>query len=64
MATLWGLHNDEPSLDLVAGSFVSIGWDEIGDLRAYDNKLDELKASLSNSYPTAKPGAIPCGPGC
>ena len=59
MATLWGLHNDEPSLDLVAGSFVSIGWDEIGDLRAYDNKLDELKASLSDSYSAAKPGAIP-----
>ena len=29
---LWGIHNDQPSLDLLEGGFISIGWDELGDL--------------------------------
>jgi hypothetical protein len=31
MAALWGIHNDQSSLDPVEGGFISIGWDELGD---------------------------------
>jgi restriction system protein len=56
---LWGIHNDQPSLDLVEGGFVSIGWEELGDLRTIGPDRDALKLRLAATYPTAKPGAIP-----
>ena len=59
VATLWGIHNDRPDLDLVSQGFVSIGWDEIGDLRDYENDADRLKLAIAEKYPAAKPGAIP-----
>jgi restriction system protein len=59
MPALWGIHNDQPSLDLVEGGFVSIGWEELGDLREIGPERDALKLRLAATYPTAKPGAIP-----
>lgn len=59
MNTVWGLHNDESSLDLLEDGFVSIGWDEIGDLAIIGPDRDKLKAAVSSAYPEAKPGAIP-----
>jgi restriction system protein len=59
MATIWGIHNNEHSLDLVGGRFISIGWEELGDLTDGVADKDELKARLAKTYPTAKPGAIP-----
>lgn len=59
MTTLWGIHNDQPALDLVQGKFISIGWEEMGDLRAIDHDRETLKLRLAATYPTAKPGAIP-----
>jgi restriction system protein len=56
---LWGIHNDQKSLDLVGGGFISIGWEELGDLRAVDLDRDELKQRIALAYPAAKPGAIP-----
>jgi restriction system protein len=56
---LWGIHNDQPSLDLVQGGFVSIGWEELGDLRTIGPDRETLKLRLAATYPTAKPGAIP-----
>ena len=32
MAVLWGIHNNEKSLDLIGGEFISVGWEELGDL--------------------------------
>jgi hypothetical protein len=32
MGVIWGINNDKSSLDLVEGGFVSIGWDDLGDL--------------------------------
>ncbi|MGD9795934.1 MAG: restriction endonuclease [Acidimicrobiia bacterium] len=57
--TIWGIHCDQPDLDLVGQGFVSVGWDEIGDLRGYSNDPDGLKAAISTAYPSSKPGAIP-----
>lgn len=59
MAVLWGIHNNEKSLDLVDGQFVSIGWEELGDLGDLGDDRDDLKLRLAAAYPTAKPGAIP-----
>ena len=57
--TIWGIHSDQPSLDLVGEGFVAIGWSEVGDLRQYEGSRDAPKDVLLNSYPEAKPGAIP-----
>lgn len=57
--TMWGIHNDSMGDELVSHGFVSLGWDEIGDLRAIGDDRELLKAELRQRYPGAKPGAIP-----
>lgn len=59
MPTIWGIHNDQSTLDLVSGGFISIGWEELGDLTAVSIDRQSLKERLAATYPTAKPGAIP-----
>ncbi len=59
MTTIWGVHNDHPSLDLVGNRFISVGWDELGDLREIGPSRETMKARIAATYPSAKPGAIP-----
>ena len=59
MKPIWGIHNNRPELDLVSDGFVSIGWEEIGDIREVGPDREALKARLAETYPDAKPGAIP-----
>src|SRR3954470_6921422 len=59
MTPIWGVHNDHPSLDLVGNGFISVGWDELGDLNAIGNDKEALKQRVAASYPNAKAGAIP-----
>ena len=59
MTIIWGIHNDQSSLDLVAGGFVSIGWEELGDVQTIAKDREALKLRIAETYPTAKPGAIP-----
>lgn len=47
MSNIWGLHTDRPELDQVGNSFVSIGWDEVGDLRSVGSDRDALKQTLA-----------------
>lgn len=56
---MWGLHNNQPSLDLVGEGFVAIGWDELGDVSRFADDRDGLKQAIIDAYPTAKPGAVP-----
>ena len=58
MARIWGIHNDQ-SLDLLNGSFVSIGWSELGNLNEQQFDRSALKELLAQTYPEAKAGAIP-----
>ena len=58
MTRIWGIHNDQ-SFDLVAGSFVSIGWSELGDLSGHPVDRSTLKERLASAFPEAKAGAIP-----
>jgi restriction system protein len=58
MTNMWGVHNDTLDTDLVDGGFVSIGWDPLGDLRQIGSSREDLKAALTNTYPSKKPRAI------
>jgi restriction system protein len=59
MTVLWGVHNDQPQLDLVENEFISIGWNLIGDLGAVGDDRDAMKARVMAAYPDAKPGSVP-----
>lgn len=59
MRPIWGVHNDHPSLALVENGFVSIAWDELGDLKAVTSDRETLKSMFASTYPDAKAGAIP-----
>lgn len=56
---MWGIHNNRPELDLVSNGFISIGWDEMGDLTKIGPDKDAMKALVATQYPAIKPGAIP-----
>lgn len=58
MANVWGVHNDRFSTELVEGGFVSIGWDELGDLRDVGLEREALKSALAHAYPDDKPRAV------
>ena len=60
--TLWGIHagrlGDADSLFLKK-SVIAIGWHEMGDVTSIAADREALKAKTSETYPKAKPGAIP-----
>lgn len=56
---LWGIHCDEGSVDFVRNGFITLGWDPVGDLRAFDGSREALKTEVLAKYPNAKAGAIP-----
>lgn len=58
MTNMWGVHNDTLTTELVDGGFISVGWDELGDLRAIGSPREELKDALSAGYPDENPRAI------
>jgi restriction system protein len=60
---LWGIHNDHPELGLVEAGFVSVGWDELGDLAVLDGNRDAFKFALRKAYPEYKEGAVPVAAG-
>lgn len=59
MTTMWGVHNDQPQLDLVDNKFISIGWPQMGDMTSLPDDRDAVKELVAAAYPGAKPGAIP-----
>ncbi|WP_426571320.1 restriction endonuclease [Aquihabitans sp. McL0605] len=58
MTVVWGIHNNQPDLDLIGGGFVTIGWDELGDMSALPDDRDFLKDRLAETYPDVTLGAI------
>lgn len=58
MRSVWGIQNDHFGSELVEGGFVSIGWDDLGDLRAIGLEREALKAAFARAYPDDKPRAI------
>jgi restriction system protein len=59
MSATWGVHNDQPTLDLAGEGMITIGWDEVGDLSALGPDRERIKQRLAEARPDAKPGAIP-----
>jgi restriction system protein len=58
MTSTWGIHNDTLTSELVDDGFVSVGWDELGDLREIGLDRDSLRAKLTATFPSKKPRAI------
>lgn len=58
MTSVWGVHNDRFGHELVDGGFISIGWDELGDLREIGSDREALKAALTKAYPDDKPRTV------
>ncbi|MDT0264474.1 restriction endonuclease [Jatrophihabitans lederbergiae] len=59
MTSVWGIHNDALTTELIEGNFISIGWDEVGDISKIGPDRTALKAALAGAYPEAKRGSIP-----
>jgi restriction system protein len=55
---VWGIHNDTLTTELIDEGFVSIAWDEVGDLRKIPNGREGLKAALSTASPNEKVRSI------
>jgi len=55
---MWGLHNDALKEELVEQGFVSIGWDELGDLHRLKGGRDGIKAELARHHPDDSSGRI------
>ncbi len=57
---IWGIHiGIAPKEDPIAGNFIGIGWDEIGDLNLIGSNREEFKRVFKETYPDEKQGAIP-----
>ena len=59
VTTMWGIHNDALGSELFSKGFISIGWEQMPDLRTIGDDMGRIKAALGAAYPAAKPGAIP-----
>ncbi len=58
--TVWGIHMGvEVGSAPIDEGFVAIGWADMGDIRQLPPDRDTIKAKLSETFPNAKPGAIP-----
>lgn len=55
---MWGVHNDSLTTELVDDGFISIGWDELGDLGAIPGGREGIKHALQVREPDAKPRSI------
>ncbi|GAB2900805.1 restriction endonuclease [Neomicrococcus lactis] len=55
----WGIHNDTLSTELLEDSFVSLSWDNIGDLSQIPDGREGLKAELARNTPEDAHKAIP-----
>ncbi|WP_322613198.1 restriction endonuclease [Dermacoccus abyssi] len=57
--TMWGIHNDTLGDELITDRFISVGWEEMPDLRTIGDDREHMKREVQQRYPTAKAGAIP-----
>lgn len=55
---IWGVHNNTLTTELVDEGFISLGWDNLGDLRSIGGGREGLKSALTEAEPDAKPRSI------
>lgn len=53
--TIWGVHNDTLTEEIIAGGFISAGWDKLGDLNNIPDGREGFKNELAKHYPERKP---------
>lgn len=58
MDTMWGIHNDQLSIDPVADRAIRVGWEEVGDLSSVPPTRDAFKAVISERMPDVDPKTI------
>ncbi len=59
MTVMWGIHNDGLGAELFDQGFISIGWDEVGDLARIGPDQALMKTAVARAFPVGKPGAVP-----
>ena len=60
MKKMWGVHMPtEESSEAVEGSYVGIGWSELGDVFSFPATREAYTEALARTYPNKKKGAIP-----
>ena len=59
----WGVHNDTLTTELVDDGFISIGWDELGDLTTIPGGREGLKERLTQEFPDKNLKRSRVGPG-
>ncbi|MGJ0203984.1 restriction endonuclease [Leucobacter sp. gxy201] len=55
---VWGIHNDTLTTELIDDAFVSLGWDNVGDLRHIPHGRNGIKQVLAEQEPNAKQRSI------
>ncbi len=55
----WGIHSDQPHLDFVGNGLISVGWEELGDLREIGDDQQAMKDQLAERYTPDKKSAFP-----
>src|SRR3712207_3763537 len=64
-AALWGIHAGKTgdADNLFKQGYVAIGWHQAGDLATLPPHREAFKQHFAQTYPDAKPGAIPTSGG-
>jgi len=60
--TIWGIHGGRLGVAdslFLKKNVIAIGWHELGDISSSGRDREALKAKIAETYPKAKPGAIP-----
>ena len=55
---MWGIHNDQSSIDPVADRAIRVGWEEVGDLSSVPTTRDAFKAVITERMPDIEPKTI------
>ncbi len=56
--TTWCVRNDVFDSKLLDEGFISLGWDDVGDLRQYGDSQDALREGLQRTLPDAAPRSL------
>lgn len=60
--TIWGIHagrTGEADTLFLKEKLIALGWSKMGDLSKIRSDREAFKAKVAETYPSAKPGAIP-----
>lgn len=53
--TIWGVHNDTLTEEIIAGGFISAGWDKLGDLNNIPDGREGFKTNSQSTTQNVNP---------